>query len=330
MRADRLMAILLHLQAHGRTTAAELAERLEVSERTIYRDLDALSLAGVPVYAERGPGGGCALPDDYRTNLTTLNEAEVRTIFMSGLRGPLQELGLDQALDDALSKLQAALPANHRQDALISRQRIYFDAASWNCPNETVSCIRELQEAVWQQRRVWLLHHKGDGKPNERLVEPYGLVAKASIWYLVAGTLRTDDRQGFKTGVYRASRISSVRFTEEFFERPPDFDLGAYWDKWCADYKASWYNYPVAIRFSESAIGALQHAFGEAIFEAIRKAPPPENGVYTVKLIFESHDDARNSIVRVGTLVEVLEPFELRESIYNLAQSLAAFYNHNK
>jgi predicted DNA-binding transcriptional regulator YafY len=326
MRADRLMAILLHLQAHGRTTAAELAERLEVSERTIYRDLDALSLAGVPVYAERGPGGGCALPDDYRTNLTALNEAEVRTIFMSGLRGPLQELGLDRALDDALSKLQAALPANHQQDALISRQRVYFDAASWNRPNETVPYIRELQEAVWQQRRVWLNHHKGDGKANERLVEPYGLVAKASIWYLVAGTLSSDDQKGFRVSVYRASRILGVRFTDDHFERPQDFDLGAYWDEWCANYKASWYIYPVTIKFHESATRALHQAFGETIFEAIRKAQPAENGMLTVKLLFEYHEDARNNLIRLGTLVEVLEPLELRDSIYELAQSLANFY----
>ncbi len=205
MRADRLLSILLLLQTRGRITAGRLAEMLEVSERTIYRDLDALSAAGIPVYAERGPGGGCALTDGYRTNLTGLTETEIRTLFVPGVHGPLADLGLGRVLEDALLKLMAALPSVHRHDAQRVRQRLLLDAAGWFRGEEPVPYLHTVQEAIWQDRALMLTYRRPDGVNTERLVDPYGLVAKASIWYLVAL-----DRAAAEMRVFRVSRITEA------------------------------------------------------------------------------------------------------------------------
>src|SRR5438477_2763226 len=153
MRADRLVSILLLLQVHRRTTASELAKRLEVSERTIYRDMDALGAAGVPVTAERGVGGGLMLMGPYRTNLTGLNEAEIQALFLTKPSTLLADLGLDKASDAALVKLLAALPSMSRQGAEYVQQRIHIDVQGWNRPEEAVPCLPLLQEAIWQERR---------------------------------------------------------------------------------------------------------------------------------------------------------------------------------
>lgn len=324
MRADRLLAILLYLQTHGRTTAAELAERLEVSERTIYRDLDALSASGVPVYAERGPGGGCTLDEDYRTNLTGLKEDEVRSLFMSGLYGPLQDLGLGKALEDAMLKLQASLPDGHRRNAEIARQRLHFDAAGWNRPDEVVPYLREINDAVWQQRLLRLVYRRGDGEFTERVIEPLGLVAKASIWYLVAATTGEEK----KIAVFRVSRVQNIFLTDIYFERPAEFDLAGYWAGWIQDFKTNLPRYPVKIRFSQKAVPFLQQAFGETFFTRLSQADPPDaEGFQTLTLIFEDMHFARSRLVGIGPLVEVLEPHELRDSILELAQSLVEFYS---
>lgn len=320
MRADRLLSILLILQSSGRTTAQDLAERLEVSERTIYRDLDALSAAGVPVYAERGPGGGCILAEDYRTNLTGLNEGEVRALFMSGGAAALHDLGLGRTSDDAMLKLFAALPAAYRRDAERARQRLHLDAAGWNRPEEEVPFLRVLQEAVWQDRKLCLVHRRGDGDFVERIVSPYGLVAKASVWYLVAaveGDIRT----------FRVSRIQSVLLIEEHFERPADFDLAAFWTAWCVQFKTNLPQYPVTIRIKQETLPWLHHVFGEGIHSKLKRAAPPDSeGRVTLTFNFETLEGARGRLLGLGTMVEVLEPLELRENIFNLAAELVAFY----
>src|SRR5579884_1595719 len=185
MRADRLVSLLLLLQTRGRMTAQDLAQRLEVSERTIYRDMSALGMAGVPVYAERGPGGGCSLAHGYRTNLTGLTLDEARTLFMSGAPALLKDLGMSKALDDALLKLLAALPISQRQQAQRARERIYVDPAGWSSPDEALPYLGVVSEAVWSDRRLRLIYNRPDGEDMvlvERVVDPLGLVAKASIW----------------------------------------------------------------------------------------------------------------------------------------------------
>ncbi|HEU5369196.1 MAG TPA: YafY family protein [Ktedonobacterales bacterium] len=321
MRADRLLSMLLLLQANRRITAQKLAEKLEVSERTIYRDLEALSAAGVPVYAERGPGGGCALLGDYRTTLTGLNEADVRTLLLSGVPRPLADLGLDKALEVALLKLVAALPSARRTDAEQARQRLHLDAAAWNTPaiDETPH-LRVLQEAVWQQRKVRLSYRTRSRVVNERLVEPLGLVAKTNVWYLVS-------RKADEMRVYRVSRMQSVDLTDEAFERPAGFDLAAYWADWCASFRASLSHYPTALRVAPGAIPILSQFFGEGAQALLDQGDPPDaEGWVTLHPTFESIEAACSMALGLGEWVEVLEPAELRERVIQQAARIVAFY----
>ena len=219
MRADRLLATLLLIQTRGKTTAGELSKELEVSERTVYRDLDALSAAGVPVYAERGPGGGVALLEGYETRLTGLKEAEVRALsqVLSSLSvpGSLVDLGLGGALESALLKLSAALPAMHRGSAQGTRGHVHLDTARWFAPTELVPHLQTVQEAVWGERRLRLVYCADDGGARARVLKPYGLVAKVGVWYVVGKTARG-------TRVYRVSRIREAELGEPF-ERPARF-----------------------------------------------------------------------------------------------------------
>jgi predicted DNA-binding transcriptional regulator YafY len=322
MRADRLLSLLMFLQIRGRTTAERLAEELEVSVRTIYRDVDALSAAGVPVYAERGPGGGCELIDSFRTNLTGLTEDEVRALFMLSIPAPLSDLGMSQELKGALLKLTAALPAARRDNEERVRQRIYLDWAGWFQSQEPVPHLRTLQQAVWEDRKVRLTYRLqyGTQVEVERLVDPYGLVAKAGVWYLVYA------RDGH-VRVHRVSRVSDARITEEHFERPADFDLGAFWKAWCAEHEESRPYYPVTVRVAPALVPILPQYFGDRIRDAIAQAGPPDDeGWITLTLSFETLPAARERILGLGSAVEVLEPQALRRSVVDFATEIVAFY----
>jgi len=243
MRADRLLSILMLLQTKGRMTAHALAEQLEVSERTIYRDLEALSIAGVPVYTERGPGGGCALIDGYQTRLTGLTEAEVQALSLLNITGPLADLGLRRALDDAMLKLTAALPQSSRQHADFVRQRFYLDTTWWYHTDEATSCLQVLQEALWQDRKLLIFYHEDDGAWSERLAEPYGLVSKADVWYLVASC--HDEKC-----VFRVTRIHHATISDESFIRQEDFDLASYWTDYCAHIETNRPGYAPSLRLA--------------------------------------------------------------------------------
>lgn len=319
MRADRLLSVMLLLQARGRMTAQDLAARLEVSERTVYRDISALGMAGIPVYAERGPGGGCGLLDGFRTSLNGLSEAEVQTLLVSGVSGPLRDLGLAPALEAALLKLLAALPSTQRGEAERFRQRIHVDAAGWGRAGEAVPHLKTLQEAVWQDRRV-RLGYVHDTEVTERIVEPLGLVAKASIWYLVALS------EG-ETRMFRVSRVMTAEPLEANFKRPEDFDLAAYWTESCARFEASWARYPVRLRVTPELLPFLPMILGDSVRPALEHAEPPDAaGWVAVALMFESLEIARSRVLALGTQVEVLAPVELRESVVAWATDIARSY----
>ena len=231
MRADRLLSILMLLQTRGRMTAQDLAEQLEVSERTIYRDLDALGIAGIPIYAERGPNGGYSLVDGYQTRLTGLTSMEIRALFLSTITGPLVDLGMAHALDDALLKLSASLPEEARSSIEQMRQRVHIDP-SWTPHDEwSMSILSLIQDAIWHDRRIQLLYMQDNGQQQRSLVEPYGLVARASEWYLVGASLDTFNACNTcnTCSTYSIERILLVEPTEQLFVRPDDFDLTAYW-----------------------------------------------------------------------------------------------------
>ncbi len=333
MRADRLLSLLLLLQTRGRMPAHELARLLEVSERTIYRDLDALSAAGVPVYAERGPGGGCALLESYSTDLTGLTEGEVAALFMGGPGGPLTDLGVGRALEAAWLKLSAALSLEQRRDAERVRARIHLDAAGWFQSPEPVPYLRVLQEAVWQDRRLDLHYRRADGSELERVVDPYGLVAKASVWYLVAahrdpgGPEAKGDGPQEKTHVYRVTRIVEAELREERFERPAGFDLASYWAERTARFEASFPRYPVRMRVAPEAVPALGHVLGDGARAQLAAAGPPDGeGWVTATLVFESFEAARARAFEFGSMVEVLEPAELRASVQATGEAIAILY----
>jgi predicted DNA-binding transcriptional regulator YafY len=317
MRADRLLSILLLLQVSQRLTAGDLARRLEVSKRTVYRDMEALSSAGVPVYAERGSGGGWSLLEAYRTDLNGLSEAEAQTLFLANPSHLLSDLGWRQTAETALIKLLAALPGSQRRDAEFVRQRIHIDVTGWRGSTEDVSVLPTLQEAIWQERKLALTYRRGDGATVERQVEPLGLVAKGSVWYLVAA-VEAEPR------TYRVSRVQAAEVTTESFVRPETFDLAAYWAESKAQFIADLPRYPATLRVDPTILPRLRFS---GRFARIQQIDPPEaDGWQRVVMQFDTMDEASGYVVGFGSKIEVVEPPELREQVINLAKSVVAFY----
>lgn len=321
MRADRLLSIMLLLQTRGRMTASELANYLEVSERTIYRDLDALSVAGVPVYGEHGPGGGYALLESYRADLTGLTEAEVRSLFMSGVIAPLKELGLGEVLKAALLKLTAALPESHRSQAEQSRHCLHLDPTWWFQPAEIHSHLQILQNATWNNQRIFISYHRGDGSAGERIVDPYGLVAKSGMWYLVAWI-------GDAMRVYRISRIQSVALVDAVFTRPADFDLAAFWADWVREFETMIQEsqYRVTLRVATNMRSRLPQLWGEA-YQDILAVPPDADGWTTIDCLFDNFDDALRAVLSLGAQIRVVAPDDLREAVIEYAAAMARLYS---
>jgi predicted DNA-binding transcriptional regulator YafY len=321
MRADRLISLLMLLQARGRTTARELAEELEVSERTIYRDIDALSAAGVPVYGEAGREGGYALLDPYRTSLTGLTAGEVRALFMLSIPEALADLGMSQELKQALLKLSAALPAGRRADEEQVRKRFYLDTTWADEEGGPVPHLQTLYQAVWQDHRIRLTYRPLPPVEIEQWVDPYGLVAKAGAWHLVCA------RQGGMR-VHRVSDLITVSLLDETFERPEGFDLGDFWKAWCAERAQMQAVYPVNVRISGEMVPFLPMYFGEGIkAKIIQAGPADEDGWITLELSFASLEAARDRLLAFGRGMEVLSPRALRESILDYAAQITALYS---
>ncbi len=320
MRADRLLSLLMLLQARGRMTARALSEEVQVSERTIYRDMEALSIAGVPLYSEAGPEGGFALLDSYRTTLTGLTDGEVRALFMLSIPAPLAELGVSRELRSALLKLSAALPAARRQDEEQVRQRFYLDSTWWHQGTDSVPHLQTLHQAVWRNHKLDLKYRPMPTVEIEQQVDPYGLVAKAGIWHLVCA------RNG-RVRVHRVSDLLDARLMDETFERPAQFDLAAFWRTWCIEREKSHTAYPVLVRVAPGLSPWLPMYFGNHIREKIALAAPPDaEGWITLDLDFESLEAARERILGLGRGVEVLKPLALRKSILDYATQIVALY----
>ena len=322
MRADRLLSLLMLLQTRGSLTAQELANELEVSVRTIYRDLQALSTAGVPVYAERGPGGGCSLLESYRTTLTGLTPQEARALFMLNVPAPLDQLGVTQELKAALLKLSAALPASRRGEEERSRQRIHLDSSWWFQAEEAVPCLPEIQQALWQDRKLRLTYRADFGTQVQQVVAPYGLVAKSSVWHLVYTHPSGDVR------ALQVSRVTEAVTLEETFERPLGFDLAEYWKGWCAEFENNRIRYLVTLRIDPKLIPQLPYYFSYSIHDLLAQATPPDaEGWVTLTLPFESQHAARARILGFGRAAEVLEPEALRKSVLDFAEQIVEFYH---
>lgn len=320
MRADRLISIILLLQVHPRLTARLLARRLEVSERTVHRDMESLSAAGIPVVAERGTGGGWSLLEGYRTRLNGLNTSEIQVLFMTRPAQLLADLGLDKVSEGANLKLLAALPVYARQGADYARQRIHIDVAGWRNTQERVPHLPGLQEAVWQECRVRLTYQRGDGMVVERLIDPLGLVAKGSVWYLVAaveGEIRS----------YRIARVLDVTPTGERCIRPETFDLAAYWEQSQVDFRANLPLFPVTVL---AAPGAIDHLLRSGRYVQVQNSEPlgrdDAAGWTRTQLMFQAEWEAVEYLIGLGNQISVVEPDTLREKIVALAEAVLAHY----
>jgi predicted DNA-binding transcriptional regulator YafY len=312
VRADRLLSILLLLQVHRRMTAHALARQLEVSERTIYRDADALSAAGVPVVATRGHGGGLSLIDGFRTNLTGLTEEEAQTLVVSRPQRLLAELGMDHSSSSALTKLHAALPGPARIAARQIGERIHVDESGWLGTRDDVPLLPTLLEAIWEERALAMTYTRGESA-FERLVEPLGLVAKGSAWYLVAraeGELRS----------YRVSRIRAARVTDTPFTRPPDFDLASFWEQSSAEFVAAVPRYYVTVRAHPEIVPIMPHVGKFTRIE--RMDPPGEDGWTVVCIRFQLEWEARHYVLGFADRIEVIDPVELRQALSELARAV--------
>jgi predicted DNA-binding transcriptional regulator YafY len=320
MRADRLLAILMLLQTRQRVTAGELAAALEVSERTIYRDITALDAAGVPIYTESGPGGGIGLVESYRTDLTGLNTNEVQALSMISIPQPLLQLGVGRELEAALRKLSASIPHGTRETEARTRQRIYLDSSWWFQTEELAPQFDVIQQAVWQDRLLDIAF-RGDFSAEIALtVAPLGLVAKANVWYLVFA-----HAEHYR--VVRAAHIHEAKLLDETFVRPPEFDLPAFWQAWCAEYESNQPHYTVIARLSPSLLQALPFVFGDKAADILVNASPPDtDGWRTATLTFESFEAARTRLLGLGNSVEVVSPLPLRLSLIDFAQQIIEFY----
>ncbi|HEY8326098.1 MAG TPA: YafY family protein [Ktedonobacterales bacterium] len=306
MRADRLLAILLLLQSHRRLTAGEVAERLGVSLRTVQRDMLALSVAGAPVYAERGSKGGWSLLEGYHTDLSGLSPTEIHSLTLQAPARLLDDLGLRQASATGLVKLLSGLPDAQRRTAEELRQRVYVDAAGWRATDESAPMFAVMQEAVWRDMQARIEYQRSDGEVVERVVEPLGLVAKGRIWYVVArvdGEMRT----------YRASRIHSASLLDAPVTRPAGFDLAAYWDATQAQFTASLPRYPVVARLRADLLDWARAMWRYTRFDSISQ--PDDSGWLTLEITFESAREACFCLLGLGGAVEALQPAELRALI---------------
>ncbi|CAL9288214.1 helix-turn-helix transcriptional regulator [Streptomyces sp. SudanB25_2051] len=324
MRAARLIKMVLLLQSRPSMTAAELARELEVSERTVTRDALALSEAGVPVYADRGRGGGYRLVGGYRTRLTGLARSEAEALFLSGVPGALREMGLDDAASAARLKVSAALLPSLRDASDSAAQRFHLDAPGWYQEPQTPELLPVIAEAVWGDRLVDAVYRRGEGEV-ERELAPYGLVLKAGVWYLCA-------RAGDAVRVYRVDRFARVAVREEGFERDEAFDLPGFWEERAAQFARSLLRTAVVVRLTEAGARGLPYVTDRAAArEALDAAGPPDPaGRVTVTLPVESEDVAFGQLLGLGPEAEVLEPAALRERFARAAERMARLYGPDR
>ncbi|MEU7935460.1 helix-turn-helix transcriptional regulator [Micromonospora echinofusca] len=322
MRASRLLSLLMLLQAHGRMTAAQLAERLEVSTRTVYRDVESLHAAGIPLYGEAGHTGGYQLVDGWRTRLTGLTAQEAERLFLAGLPGPAAELGYGAAVATLQLKLHAALPPELADRAARVQERFHLDTPNWYADGDASPHLAEVAEAVWRQRRIAVRYRSWAGEVDPVLA-PYGLVLKGGRWYTVAGR---PGRDGPAT--YRVNQILSLTTLDEEFTRPAGFDLPSWWREHVVRFRAHLHRDDATIRLSPRGRERLREVASELVATSVdRTAGLPDGaGWVTAVIPIESLTHAHGDLLRLGADVEVLTPATLRERMATTAADLAALY----
>ncbi len=319
MRADRLLAIMLILQRVRKTTAAELARRLEVSERTIYRDLEALGAAGVPVYSEQGRNGGVGLLESYRTDLTGLSVAEAELLPLLGLSDVLASVGVGSSLQRTEAKVFAALPEAQRRRAEQSRRRIYVDLSRWWDHAESVPHLPTVVEAVFAGRRLRITYRRGGDRAEvRRILDPFGLVVQGGTWYLVARARRREIR------TYRVSRILSAEPLDEHNAIPDDFDLPTFWATRKEEFHQTREGYRCVLRLRQTAMRVLSTGHHAETLEVLDADPSAE--WVKVAFTFVTRWEAIDRVLGFGTRAVVLEPTELREAVASVIRGMNELY----
>ncbi|WP_030611193.1 helix-turn-helix transcriptional regulator [Streptomyces fulvoviolaceus] len=321
MKSDRLLSILLLLQTRGRVPAHELAERLEVSVRTVYRDIEALSASGVPVYAERGRHGGIELLAGFRTDVTGLTADESRALFIVAAQGAHAALGLDAALGSALRKVMAALPAPQRPAAEVASRRILVDATRWKGGPQKAVDLEVLQGAVFADRRLRLRYRHSDAKETRTgTVDPYGLVAKAGVWYLVA------DRRG-RPQLFRADRMRSATVLEEAVRRRLGLELADVWEELRRQVEERPGGFDVVVRVRRDRLDMFRRLNAAQLAELPEELPEGDGtgDWVTARLSYGFVREARQ-LLAFSDRVEVLSPPEVREELARAAASVTDLY----
>lgn len=319
MRASRLLSILILLQLRRRLTAADLAAEFEVSERTIYRDIDALSAAGIPVYGDRGPGGGFQLLDGYRTQLTGLSSGEAEAITMIGLPGPASELGLGAATSAAQNKLIAALPGGGGALADRMATRFHLDAVDWYRGGEALPHLPAIARAVLDELKLSMRYESWQGV-RDWTVDPLGLVLKAGIWYLAA-------RSGEKVRIFRIANIEELAVGNAPFDRPADFHLANWWQAEQARFEAELFATTATVRASPDGCKRLA-AQSPRGAEAVARADAPDaKGWRAMAMMVEDSDHGARDMLAIGAEVEVLAPASFRRRVGALARAIIALHS---
>jgi predicted DNA-binding transcriptional regulator YafY len=312
MRADRLLSILMLLQTHGKLTTEQLARDVGVSRRTILRDLNALSGAGIPVYTESGPGGGVALDEQYQLALSGLSAADLPALFVSGMPSLLGDVGMEGRAEEILLQLFAALPTYHQQAVQQIRHRLHIDPLWWWYEDQPLPCWEELQQAVFEDRKIRATYERHDGTLSQRILEPYSLVSKVGIWYLVA-------RREGEWRTYRVSRFHEVALLGERFTRADAFDLAAYWRAHLEEAKSNMPHYDFTLRIPMEKVEFLRfNISGNSMIAEL----PDVDGWFRAAVQVPSMESAKMLVFGLGAEAEVVEPVALRNAIFESARKV--------
>lgn len=324
MRASRLLLLQMLLETRGRMSAQALADALEVSVRTLYRDVDQLSAAGVPIYAERGRHGGFALLPGWKTTLTGLTPSEAQAVFLSGLPGPAQDLGLGGDVEGARLKLLAALPAAWREDAQRVSARLHLDPVDWYRESEPTPHLATVAAAVWSGHQI-RMRYESWKDTVERTVSPLGLVLKAGVWYLVAAEVASG--AGREARTYRVSNILAAAPLATPVRRPARFDLAGYWAQSIQRFESGIYTGEAALLATPAGLQGLR-ALSSAVGRAVAAAPPSrrKDGRVPVTIPIESVEHACGQLMRLSPQVEVLRPVALRRALVERMRATARLY----
>lgn len=320
MRADRLLAIVAHLSVGGRQSATELAGRLEVSTRTIYRDIDALCEAGLPDVADVGVNGGFSLPTTFRAQFGWLTKEDVDALFVPQTAAPWRDLGLEAVRERVWRKVLSVVEVPQRKQALAVRDRLLLDQAPWFGDEQSNRFVSGLQAAIWHDAVIHVTYERRPGEERNHTLHPYALVFKAGTWYLVAA-----DRRHWKA--FRTSRLTAVEVTDHRFARDPDFSLREFWESFTRDFASSLPRYQARIRVAPELVPALPRLLEESVRGPLGEAATdPASGWKTLTLTFDSEEVAVSKVLSLGPAAEAVAPPTLRRGVAAQAEAIAKRY----